>query len=402
MNEILPQFDRQVGLADILGGIPRKAFDAAMIASVGPAWRIDSADGRTLREGSAALDDAVTTALVVDLEPVGSLAVPAAREPLLAAVARWIELLLGASNRYRMAADLHLEAVHADHRELTQRHAELAASEQRYRTLSEQLDQRVREQVAAIEQGQRRLHQAEKMAAVGKLAAGMAHEINNPIGFMRSNLSTAKGYVGLLAKAAAQGTPAAPQADLFDDFNALLDESIGGADRIAAIVAALKAHAASEAAPRELADPNEAVRKAVQMAGAMPAEVRLELALEALPWCVCDREGLARAVLALLANARTAMQGRSGAIRVASRLAGGWIEIAVSDDGRGIQPDQLGRIFDPFYTTQDVGKGMGLGLTVAADLVRAHDGHIDVESAPGKGSTFTIRIPEAGSVGGQP
>ncbi|HEU4851473.1 MAG TPA: ATP-binding protein [Telluria sp.] len=400
MIESPPEFDRQVALADILGGVPRKAFDAAMEASVGAAWRLADSDGKTLREGPAALGaDTVDARLVVDLEPVGTLLLPASKAAWLAGAARWVELLLGASNRYRMAADLHVEAVHADHRELMQRHAELAESEQRYRTLSAQLEQRVREQVAAIEQGQRRVHQAEKMAALGNLAAGMAHEINNPIGFMRSNLSTAKGYVGLIAKALAQGAPDPAAArrlnEILTDFDALLDESMAGADRVAGIVAALKAYttASSEAARRELADPNEAVRGAARLVGGLPEGVRLELALGALPWCAFDREGVARVVMALLANARTAMKGRSGAIRVATRADGDWVEIAVCDEGCGIEAERIGRVFDPFYTTQDVGGGMGLGLTVAADVVRAHGGHIEVESVAGGGATFRVRLP---------
>ena len=397
-----PEFDRQVSLGNILGGVPKKALDAAMNASVGPAWRIVDGAGATLREGGAALEETVSAPLVVDLEPVGILHLPPERKDQLSACSRWIELLLGASNRYRMAADLHLEAVHADHRELMQRHAELAESEQRYRALSAELEERVRRQVEAIEQTQRRLYQAEKLAAMGNLAAGMAHEINNPIGFMRSNLSTAKGYVSMLAKSVADAAPqlasTARFAHTIEDFDALIDESLGGADRVARIVAALKAYTTIDAAPRVPSDPNDAVRGAVRMLGELPPEIHLDLALQPVPALRCDIDSLARALHALLLNAKTAMKGRAGTIRVATRRDGDRVEIAVCDQGVGIAPDRLSRVFDPFYTTQDVGGGMGLGLTVASDVVRAHDGQIEVESVEGEGATFRVKLPVSAEV----
>ena len=201
MNQAPPEFDRQMALSDMLGGVPKRALDGAMERSAGPAWQNLDVDGQLLRAGPAPIEGAALTApLVVDLDEVGTLALPQARQPWLHSAAKWIELLLGAANRYRMAADLHLQAVHADHRELMAKHAALAESEQRYRTLSAELEERVRRQVALIEQSQRRMYEAEKMASIGNLAAGMAHEINNPMGFVRSNLTTATSYVAALAK----------------------------------------------------------------------------------------------------------------------------------------------------------------------------------------------------------
>src|SRR5690606_13275486 len=116
------------------------------------------------------------------------------------ATVRMIELLLLAAARYRMTAALHVEAVQEDYRVLLDKHGELAASEARYRLLSETLEQRVQEQVGIIEAAQRQLFLAEKMASVGQLAAGMAHEINNPISFIRSNLCTAQDYLQRLGR----------------------------------------------------------------------------------------------------------------------------------------------------------------------------------------------------------
>jgi two-component system NtrC family sensor kinase len=393
MNGAPQAFDRPVALADMLRGVPRAALEAAMEHSVGAAWRI-TAGGAALRAGPVAFDgDSCSAELVVDIETVGTLSVPAARQDWLAGAAKWLELLLGASNRYRMAADLHLETVHADHRELMAKHADLLASEARYRLLSEQLEERVRTQVALIELSQRRMFQSEKMASVGNLAAGMAHEINNPIGFIRSNLSTAKGYVATLAKAVS-GAPADARQVAFalEDFDTLLDESIHGADRIGRIIADLKAYAACDVTLLAPADPNDALRSAVRLLGELPDGVALEVDLAPLPVIECNSDGLRRVALALLLNARAAMQGRRGAIRLASAVVAGEIVVTVADQGCGIAPALHERIFEPFFTTRDVGAGIGLGLTVAADVARAHGGRIEVASTPGQGSRFTLRI----------
>ncbi len=393
-----PAFDRQVSLVEMLRHVPRAALEAAMADSVGPAWRIDGLDGLAARAGPQPLEGAtMSAALVVDIEDIGSLQVPAARQAWLGPAARWIELLLGASNRYRMAADLYLETVHADHRELMAQHAALQESEARYRVLNAELELRVSQQVALIEQNRRRMYQAEKMASVGNLAAGMAHEINNPIGFIRSNLSTAKAYVATLQRAFSQQEWERATADklayVFEDFTSLLDESIGGADRVGNIIIDLKAYAATGTAMLSLADPNDAVRSAVRMLGDLPEGVVIEQRFQPLPRFTCDIDGLHRVVLALLLNARSAMRGRSGTIRIASAARDNELLISVADEGCGIEAGLLERIFDPFFTTQDVGGGMGLGLTVANDVVRAHNGQISVGSTPGKGSTFLVRIP---------
>jgi two-component system, NtrC family, sensor kinase len=396
MTEAPLAFDRQVGLADMLRSVPRAALEQAFAHSLGPAWRIAGTDGATLREGPEGFDaPGATVALVIDIETVGTVSAPVARADALRPAAAWLELLLGASNRYRMAAELHLETVHADHRALMAKHAALTESEERYRILNAELEERVRQQVAVIEQTQRRMAQAEKMASVGNLAAGMAHEINNPIGFMRSNLSTAKSYLETLVRAATRDgavTPDSQLAFVIEDFASLLDESIGGADRVGRIIADLKAYANTGASLRDLADPNDAVRAAQRMLGPLPDGVTLELQCGPVPRLVCDIDALARAVLALLLNARAAMAGRSGQINVTSAVSGAELAIAVADQGCGVDPAIASQIFDPFFTTHDVGGGMGLGLTVAADVVRAHDGQIVMAPNPGGGSIFTIRI----------
>ncbi|MGE5622523.1 MAG: sensor histidine kinase, partial [Bacillota bacterium] len=237
------------------------------------------------------------------------------------------------------------------------------------------------------------------------------HEINNPIGFVRSNLSTAAGYVQKMRDVLEnfrQGDTAAAQAlwrkldidFVLEDFPGLLEESVGGANRIARIVANLKAYASIDVADAAPVDLNELVRVVAGVIGdQLPADIQLEIDTQPLPLFVCDQGRINQVLFALMQNAQQELEG-GGRIRISTQVAGGEIRIAVSDSGRGIAPDVMSRIFDPFFTTREVGKGMGLGLTVSRDIVMAHGGHIDVETKPGSGSTFTVCLP-AGAVGTQ-
>ena len=193
--EILPRnFDREFTLSELLSGVAKERLSAALAGLLGPDFRLSSRLGEVLVGTAVDLAGAVRVAVRHDLEPLGWLEAVAAENKIRAAAAL-LELLLYQGARYHMAADLHIEVVNADYAALQTQHAALQASEARYRELSRQLESRVQQQVGVIESTQRQLYQAEKMASVGQLAAGVAHEINNPIGFIRSNLSTARGYV---------------------------------------------------------------------------------------------------------------------------------------------------------------------------------------------------------------
>jgi len=341
--------------------------------------------------------------LVVDLEPLGYLQadVPVS---CLQAAAGMVRLVLRAQQRYRMAAALHEQTVDEDYRRLLEKHAALEASEARYRTLAEQLERRVAEQVKTIETAQRQLYQAEKLASVGQLAAGMAHEINTPIGFVRSNLAVARDYVERLRRLGSTITASTDMAlrecwrdaDLdfaLDDFTQLLGESISGVDRVARIVADLKAFSRVDVRGRERADVNELIRQACAVAVPRLGErITVEFALKPLPSLECDAAQLSQVFLNLLLNSAEAMNG-AGIIRFETLACGSQIEIAVRDNGPGIAPEVLPRIFDPFFTTKDVGQGTGLGLTVCYDVIKAHGGTINVDTEQGKGTTVTVVLP---------
>lgn len=413
MNHALESFDRDISLAELLRAVPRAKLENVLTRTMGDVWTIADADGTAIFDSGVNTDAArIAIPLRLDIEDIGRLTGPESRRAAAEAAAKWLEMVLASAHRYRMAADLHLEAVNADYAELQRKHAALQESEARYRELSAQLDQRVKAQVGVIERTQRQLYQAEKMASIGTLAAGMAHEINNPTGFIRSNLSTASIYIDKLRKtlqAYRQGDRATADAlwqqldidFVLEDFSGLLAESVSGADRISRIVTNLKAYSNIDCASAAAADLNEAVRAAVGVvADQLPQNVTLETDLQPLRLIGCDLSRMNQVLFALLQNARQALGTAGGCIRVASRMEGDEIRIAVSDNGCGIKGDVLSRIFDPFFTTHDVGKGMGLGLTVSRDIVNAHNGRIDVKTVVGAGSTFTVCLPadNAGSV----
>ena len=398
-------FDRERGLADWLRGIDLSRLEAALNRLAGGAVRLLDAGGQPVLGASAGGAAAVRMPLRVDLEAAGYLEAPGVELGALAAMASLIELLLDSTMRYRMAADLHEEAVREDYAALQLKHAALEVSEARYRKLTEELEQRVREQVKTLEAAQRQLYQVEKLASVGQLAAGVAHEINNPIGFIRSNLNTAHGYakkIGALKPAVAAGDAAQvaalwQQLDmdfLLDDFVDLLDDSIAGADRVARIVTDLKGFSNVDRQEQAVIDLNNNLKAACNVvATRLPAGVTMEQDLHPLPPFLCLPGHLNQVFLNLLLNAVQAVPAGTGKIVVRSKAIGEEISIEVGDNGCGIAPENLARVFDPFFTTRAVGQGTGLGLTVSRDIVLVHNGSIDIESRPGAGTTVTIRLP---------
>ncbi|HJW57598.1 MAG TPA: ATP-binding protein [Burkholderiaceae bacterium] len=399
-------FDRDIPLTNLLRSVPAPKLDAAMSKTVGLCWRIVDADGEVVRRSASEMDaDKCVAPVRVDIEVIGHIEVPSTRRTHAEVAARWLEMVLAAAMRYQMAASLHLETVHADYEALQSKHAALQESEGRYRALAAQLEQRVKEQVDTIERTQRQLYQSEKMAAVGSLAAGMAHEINNPMGFIRSNLGTASKYVGTIEQMfqayreheRSEASALWHQFDmdfLLEDFAGLLEESINGADRVSRIVTNLKAYASIDCASGTPVDLNDAVRAAADILHTqLPNSVQVEMALQPLQLVSGDASRLNQVLFALLQNARLAMGDKGGTIRVSSRMVGDEARIEVSDNGCGIPRDVINRIFDPFFTTREVGKGMGLGLTVSRDILNAHSGRIEVTSIPGEGSTFAVYLP---------
>ncbi|MDP2810734.1 MAG: ATP-binding protein [Rhodocyclaceae bacterium] len=392
-------FDRDFTLAELLPAAMLESLGTALANLLGADLAVLDAGGGVLWGRAPA--DAPREALVLELEPVGYLAAAAPPDRLRAAAAL-LRQVLSARARYLMACDLHTDAIAADWQALLERNQALAASEARYRTLSEELEQRVQDQVRLLDERTRQLYQAEKLASVGQLAAGMAHEINNPIGFVRSNISSFGGYLDKL-RALRDRLDDAPAAwtDLDIDFviedgTVIVKDSLEGIDRVARIVRDLKGFSNVDQPEEEVVDLNDGLRKACSVfAGRLPPGVVLNQDLGVLPRILCLPGHLNQVFLHLIENAVQAVvdTGKPGTVTVTSRPVAGGIEIVVTDTGVGMSATQQARAFDPFYTTRPVGSGTGLGLTVAHDIVQAHDGRITIDSQPGAGTTMTLFLP---------
>ena len=266
-----------------------------------------------------------------------------------------------------------------------------------------------------LEETQNQLLQSDKMASVGQLAAGVAHEINNPVGFVSSNLNSLRQYVDSLlglvdAYAAANADPgdaaaaamlarqqAAVELDyLKEDLPQLLDESADGLARVKKIVQDLKDFSRVDQADWQEADLNAGLQSTlnvVRHAVKYKAEVVLQLA--ALPPVLCLAGQLNQVFMNLIVNASHAIADR-GVITLSSGSAGPWAWVQVDDTGSGMSEAVRRRIFEPFYTTKEVGKGTGLGLSLSFSIVQRHGGSIQVRSVPGSGSAFRVWVPIAG------
>ena len=256
--------------------------------------------------------------------------------------------------------------------------------------------------VREVEATQGQLLQSEKLAAVGQLAAGVAHEINNPVGFVNSNLGTLKTnthtLLGLVAACragrAGEREFAAAELDyLRQDLADLIRESQEGLGRVRRIVADLKDFSRIDQAGWQEADLNAGIESTLNVVWhelKYKAEVQRDLA--PLPPVRCIAAQINQVVMNLLVNAAQAIE-QHGVIAVRTGSAGDEAWIEVEDNGRGMTPEVMAHIFEPFYTTKPVGKGTGLGLSLAYDIVRKHGGRITVRSEPGRGSCFRVDLP---------
>jgi signal transduction histidine kinase len=286
--------------------------------------------------------------------------------------------------------------------------------EEKVRVRTEQL-RTANEEVAAayreLQAAQVQLVQREKMASVGQLVAGVAHELNNPIGFVASNAATLEDFVGRLRamlESYRSRDGALPDADrraLGEEWQArkidyalrYLDSMIlgirEGAERTRKIVRDLRVFARGDDDVRQPVDLHEELESSLTLLGHLLKDrVVVERKYGDLPAVECVRSQIDQVLLNILANAAQAIEG-PGAITIETRQEDGWAVVAVRDTGPGIAPDVIGRIFDPFFTTKPVGEGSGLGLSISYEIVKKHGGEIDVESRPGEGATFTMRLP---------
>ncbi len=271
---------------------------------------------------------------------------------------------------------------------------------------------RLNEALAALKRSQAKVLHQEKMASIGQLAAGVAHEINNPIGFINSNLSTLgkylprlSGFLVLQSDCIAAGAPPEQvesvrqqQARLkidyiVKDLEDLVRESLEGAERVRSIVADLKSFSRVDESDYKQADLNECLRSTINIVwNEIKYKATLKKELGEIPRTRCYPQQMNQVFMNLLVNAAHAID-HQGVITVRSWEEDGYVCVSVADTGQGIPEANLNRIFEPFFTTKEVGKGTGLGLSITYDIVKKHNGEITVRSEPGKGTVFTVRIP---------
>ncbi|MDE1545139.1 bacteriohemerythrin [Dechloromonas agitata] len=268
------------------------------------------------------------------------------------------------------------------------------------------------ELLARVEEAQQQLLQSEKMAAIGQLAAGVAHEINNPVGFVNSNLGTLKTYIGQLfavidayEAASAGGDPgqvaaARQKADLDflrEDLPSLLAESQEGLGRVTKIVQDLKDFSRVDQAEYQLADLNHALESTLNVVwNELKYKAEIVRELGEIPEVECIPAQINQVFMNLLVNAAQAIDTR-GRITVRSGQENGHVWFEVADTGKGMSPEVCKRVFEPFFTTKPVGQGTGLGLSISYDIiVKKHHGRFDVSSTPGEGTTFRLWLPLRG------
>lgn len=329
------------------------------------------------------------TPIEFNLETVAWVRCPQ-RTEIQQAIAGLVGFVLHFVGKYRMAANLHNDATEAAFAELQRQNAALQASEARYKVLSEQLQERVDAQVKVIDNAQRQLYESARLRAVGQLAAGVAHEINNPIGFIISNMRVAADYLNDLSGKSGHDTETA---DLLDDFKALVNESADGARRIASIVADLKTISNIDQTDFVRGDINALLGSTCHLFETRkPASVDLEFLPGTIPEIRIFPAKLSQAFYNIIDNGIKAVD-QDGKVTVRTMEDNGDVVVEVEDNGCGVPDDLLEKLFDPFFTTRPVGEGAGLGLTVARDIVTAHGGSLRLIGRESGGTRVSIRMP---------
>jgi two-component system NtrC family sensor kinase len=339
----------------------------------------------------------------------GTEALPAALAPLLAAVSQAYED--ADSDRRTIERSLELMS-----KELTERNSQLRGQLADKQRTEDELQAKTVEQrtlIGRLEEAHNQLLQSEKMASIGQLAAGVAHEINNPIGFVSCNLGALRGYVDSLiaivdaiaalepmlsAEARARLVAVKHEHEyeyLCDDVKALLAESADGVKRVKQIAQDLKDFSHVDEQAWQWADLHRGLSSTLNI---VQNEIKYVADVERdfgeIPEVECHASQLNQVFMNMLVNAGHAIKGKRGRISMRTGYAdAGHVFVEISDDGGGIAPEHLTRIFDPFFTTKPVGQGTGLGLSLSYGIVRDHNGRIEVKSELGQGTTFRIVLP---------
>lgn len=258
------------------------------------------------------------------------------------------------------------------------------------------LEKTIQEKGALIKETETQLIQMEKMASIGTLAAGIAHEINNPLSFLISNLESLRDYVKSLVNELSPDNPHGKT--LIEDFLPMTEESLEGALRIKRIISDLRTFSRQSETEKVATDVNQVMDSALSIVwNEIKYKITLSKDFQATTKIWTDPTQLSQVFLNILLNAAQAIDAsetitEKGAIQISTYEDEKHVFIKIRDNGCGISQEALPKIFDPFFSTKK--KGTGLGLSVSYNIVKQHHGDIKVESAPGEGTTFSILLPK--------
>ena len=269
----------------------------------------------------------------------------------------------------------------------------------------------------SLKETQAQLSQAEKMASVGQLAAGVAHEINNPIGFVKSNVDSLQGYNDSFAEILHCLQQFIASDDVFErrklnqkiqslltehDINFILEDSIElikeskyGLERVSDIVSGMKAFSRADNDNKQWFNINNCIETTLKMvSNQLKYHCEISTQLDAnIPNIKINVGKIIQVLTNILVNAGQAIE-ENGKIAVKSSMNNGFVEIAITDNGSGISKENIAQLFNPFFTTKPEGEGTGLGLSISFSIIREHGGEILVNSEIGVGTCFTLRLPE--------
>jgi signal transduction histidine kinase len=296
----------------------------------------------------------------------------------------------------------------------------LLRNARRYKRDLENRNAELARRKSELERLQAQIVHSEKMASLGQLAAGVAHELNNPTGFIYANMELLRDHVAALerlvpvccetAAPPVQGgeergreraEAARNVSGILGEINSIASDCHSGAARIRDVVQNLRTFSRLDEAELKSVNIAEGIESTVRLLSRYFSGGRVTLTRDyaELPQVECYAGQLNQVWMNLLANAAQAVRGE-GEVRVTTRLDGQWVKVSVSDNGEGIAPEHLNKIFEPFFTTKPVGEGTGLGLSICHGIVERHGGTIKAESRSGAGATFEVTLPLAGCKAG--
>jgi two-component system NtrC family sensor kinase len=421
------RIDYVVGADRALGDILSDSEVAPLLAAaeragLPGAYVVDPKGNLLWGNGSAAAapgEAAAERLILLEGEPAGGVAladpVPQGGpgDAVLCLLADTLTAMAHNNLKRMLTTEVHTEVVNRSYEELLEINRKLTGSEQRYRELAGSLEIKVRERTEELSRAMTRLLQQEKMASVGQLAAGVAHEVNNPLAFVTSNIQTLKKYtdrfldmIARYERVCEQGGVAQQDRDdlrkhretlrldaISQDAGELIRQTQEGAERVRKIVADLKGFSHVDEEGEAPTDLNREIDRTLSVMGhEIPPGATIERDLSPLPALACRAGLFCQMFLNLIRNA---FQARGDGLRLVIRTAvsGDRIVLSFADNGPGVPPALRARIFEPFFTTREVGKGKGLGLTMVYDIVTSHGGTIEVEDTPGGGATFVVKLP---------